>query len=171
MNITAELRRMRNHALSGMVAPALQFFTPTPAFFKALKPYKSTSMVEAGAGLGKVTQEAQAKGFKMMAIDIMPREGQWENVLTVDAESMPYSSDLWLLMCRPDHSGWAYDTLEIALKRGAGVFYAGLERNFEIDLGDYVGREAKRWDGIGEDGESLFLFMPESLLPPEDEDD
>lgn len=171
MRLPPELRSLRNDALGGMLAPALQFFTPTGAFFEALAPYKGNSFVEGGAGLGKVTQEALSHGFKMLAIDLMPREKQWENVLVMAAESMPYSSDLWLLMCRPDHSGWAYDTLEIALKRGAGVFYAGLERNFEIDLGDYVGRETKRWDNIGEDGESLFLFMPESLLPPEDYDD
>jgi hypothetical protein len=166
-----DLRNLRNQTLSGMRAPAMQFFIPNAAFFTALEPYKGTSFVEAGAGLGKVTQEALEHGFKMLAIDLMPRDGQWESVLVMDAESMPYSADLWLLMCRPDHSGWAYDTLELALKRGAGVFYAGLKRNFEVDLGDYVGRETKRWDKVGEDGESLFLFMPDALLPPDHYDD
>ena len=166
-----ELRSLRNQAMGGMYAPALQFFIPTASFFEALNPYKGTSLVEAGAGLGKVTQEAVKNGFRMLAIDIMPRDGQWERVTIMDAESMPYSSDLWLLMCRPDHSGWAYDTLELALKRGAGVFYAGLERNFDVDLGDYVGRETKRWDNVGEDGESLFLFMPDSLLPADHYDE
>lgn len=165
-----ELRSLRNYAMAGMVAPALQFFTPNADFFKALEPYKGKGFVEAGAGLGKVTREAVGNGFRMLAIDVMPREKQWKQVVIMEAEGMPYSTDLWLLMCRPDHSGWAYDTLEIALKRGAGVFYAGLERNFEVDLGDYVGRETKRWDNVGEDGESLFLFMPEALLPPDETD-
>jgi hypothetical protein len=166
-----DLRTLRNQTMGGMCAPAMQFFIPTAAFFEALKPYQGKSLVEAGAGLGKVTEQAVKRGFRMRAVDIMPREGQWEHVMIIDAESMPYSASMWLLMCRPDHSGWAYDTLEIALKRGAGVFYAGLERNFEVDLGDYVGREAKRWDQVGEDGESLFLFMPEALLPPDHYDE
>lgn len=169
--LPASLRNMRNMAMASAFAPALQFFTPTPAFFEALEPYKGKAFVEGGAGLGKVTQEANEKGFRMVAIDVMPRDGQWENVVIREAESMPYGPNMWLLVCRPDHSGWAYDCLEIALKSGAGFFYAGLERNFDVDLGDYVGRETKRWDLVGQEGESLFLFMPEALLPPDHYDD
>jgi hypothetical protein len=163
------LRSLRNYALSNMVAPALQFFTPKESFFQALEAYKTHKLIEAGAGLGRVAKEAAERGFDVMAIDIMPREDQWECVIQMDAESMPYGPGAWLLMCRPDHSGWAYDTLEVALKRGAGVFYAGLERNFEVDLGDYIGRETAIWRNVGEDGEDLLLFMPEALLPEDSE--
>ena len=155
---------MRNERLSSIVAANIRFFMPNEGFFEALAPYKRKTLVDAGAGCGLVSKEAEERGFTMLAVDLMPRAEQWAKVLLMEAESLPYSEHLWLLMCRPDHSGWAYDTLEVALKRGAGVFYAGLERNFDTDLGDYVGREAKRWTNVGEDGEDLFLFMPEALL-------
>jgi hypothetical protein len=163
----AFLRHLRNQRMGSFLGSSLTFFQPTPAFYEALEPFKEKSIVDAGAGMGHVSKEGCKRGFRMLPIDIMPREGQWDAVMPVDAESMHYSEGQWLLVCRPDHSGWAYDTMEQALRAGAGVFYAGLERNFDCDLGDYLGRETKRWDNVGEDGETLFLFMPEALLPAE----
>lgn len=170
MHIPASLRQLRDARMRSMCLPALVFFEPKDSFFDALAPFKGTRIVEAGAGMGHVTREAAARGFNMVAVDLAGREVQWEQVQHIAAESMPYGPDTWLLMCRPDHSGWAYDTMEIALRAGATVFYAGLERNFSIDLGEYVGRETQRWENVGEEGESLFMFEPASLLPPyEDE--
>lgn len=161
----ATLRSLRNQTLGNMQGPEIRFFTPNYTFFNALEPYKDKMLVDAGAGTGMVSKEAAEHGFDMLAIDIMPRDGQWGKVVLLDAESVPYSDDRWLLLCRPDHSGWAYDVLELALRRGASVFYAGLERNLSIDLGEYVGRESMKWARVGEDGEDLFLFEPSCLLP------
>jgi hypothetical protein len=143
-----------------MRAGSLRFFTPTELFFQALEPHKAVRLVEAGAGTGATSKELVERGFDMLPLDIMPREGQWDAVLPLDAESVPYSPELWLLICRPDHSGWAYDTMKLALNAGASVFYAGLERNFEIDLRDYLGQEKWRYADAGEEGESLFFFAP-----------
>lgn len=153
--------------MAGMQAGALTFFEPKKAFFTALSGYKDKVIVDAGAGMGHVSEQAVKLGFQMLPIDIMPRIGQSKTVRLRDAESMDYGPEKWLLTCRPDHSGWSYDCLELALKSGAGVFYAGLARNFDCDLGEYVGRETKRWKNVGKEGEELFLFMPDALLPAE----
>lgn len=164
-----QLRQLRNVTLGGMTATSLRFFEPTEAFFQAMSAYKDRMVVDAGAGMGHVSAQLEARGHSMLPVDIMPREGQSPKVVLLEAESLPYGDNLWLMLCRPDHSGWAYDTMELALRRGAGVFYAGLERNFDCDLGDYVGRETKRWSQVGEEGEDLFLFMPSALLGDDDD--
>jgi hypothetical protein len=146
--------------MAGCYAGDLRFFMPTAAFYTALEPYKSIGLVDAGAGTGMVSKDLTERGFRMLAVDLMPREGQGEHVIQMEAESVPYGPNLWLLLCRPDHSGWVYDTMQRALARGAGVFYAGLERNFSIDLDDYVGRETMRYANVGEEEESLFFFEP-----------
>lgn len=157
------LRALRNDALSQVKAGALRFFEPTPAFFEALTPYKDKKFVDAGAGVGHITEQARAQGFQMLPVDIMPREGQVVEVLCMEAESVPYSPEVCLLMCRPDHSGWVYETLSIALKAGACAFYAGLPHNFERDLEDFIGTEVQSWTDVGEEGEMLLLFTPASL--------
>lgn len=164
------LRMLRNDAISQFTAGSVRFFEPTEAFFKALAPFKGKQFIDAGAGQGHVTAQARERGFKMLPVDIMPREGRVVEVLPLEAESQPYSEDLWLLICRPDHSGWAYETLRIALEAGASVFYAGLPRNFAVDLEDFQGLEAQRWDAVGEEEEVLLLFTPEALnkLPQAD---
>jgi len=169
--LDTSLRQLRNVTLGGITGSALTFFEPNDTFFTALTGYRDRMLVDAGAGMGHVSVQGTARGLNMLPVDIMPRYGQSDKVMLVEAESLPYGEHLWLLLCRPDHSGWAYDTMELALRRGAGVFYAGLERNFDCDLGDYVGRETKRWANVGEEGEDLFLFMPSALLPALDDED
>lgn len=161
--MNALLRELRNQTLQGMMAPAHRFFTPTEAFFSALEPYRDVMLVDAGTGLGQLPEEARERGFNMQGIDLLVRPNQSKTILFVDAESFPYSPERWLLMCRPDHSGWVYDTLEAALNRGASAFYVGLEQNFLVDLDDYLGRYAKAWPNVGKDGESMFLFTPACL--------
>ena len=156
----AFLRALRNETMSNMMLGALRFFTPNDSFFEALEPYKHLRIVDAGTGTGDLPEEAMARGFSMIGLDLVPRKGQSASVLPMEAESFPYDKDNWLMMCRPDHSGWVYDTLEIALRRGAGAFYVGLEDNFERDLGEYLDQVAKRWDNVGESGEHMLLFLP-----------
>ena len=156
----ALLRTLRNSALSRITAGALRFFTPLEAFYEALEPYKDLRIIDAGTGKGDLPEEAMQRGFNMVGIDLVERHGQSERVIFMEAESFPYDERTWLMMCRPDHSGWVYDTLEAALSRGAGVFYVGLESNFERDLDEYVDRVAKRWDNVGEEGEHMLLFLP-----------
>ena len=166
--MNALLRELRNEVMLNMRGPAHRFFTPTAAFFAALEEFKHLTLVDAGTGMGQLPDEARKRGFKMVGLDLLRRPGQSESVLFMEAESFPYSDSKWLMMCRPDHSGWVYDTLETALKRGAGVFYVGLEDNLLTDLGDYIGRSTKAWQKVGKDGECMFLFMPSALLPEDD---
>jgi hypothetical protein len=157
----AILRDLRNRGMGKLMLGALRFFTPQERFYEALEPYRHLRIIDAGTGLGLLPDEAQARGFNMLGIDLAARQGQSENVLRFEAESFPYDASTWLMMCRPDHSGWAYGTLDIALVRGAGAFYVGLERNFERDLGEYVDRVVQRWDDVGEEGEHMLLFLPD----------
>lgn len=155
------LRALRDYHLSQMKFTNLRFFTPLEAFFEALEPYRHLRIVDAGTGLGKLPDEANLRGFNMLGIDIVVREGQSDNVQYFDAERFRFNEQTWLMMCRPDHSGWVYDSLERALSLNAGAFYVGLESNFEKDLGDYLEQVSHRWDDVGEEGEHMLLFLPE----------
>jgi hypothetical protein len=156
-----DLRRiLRNNGVRGLTLPNLRFFTPIDAFYEALDPYRHLHLIDAGTGLGRLPEEAAKRGFNMLGIDLVARDGQSPDVLRLDAEDFPYDERTWLMMCRPDHSGWVYHTLEKALRLGAGAFYVGLEDNFERDLGEYVDEVSKRWDNVGEEGEHMLLFTP-----------
>lgn len=161
------LRELRNAALSQMVMPGHRFFKPTEAFYEALSEYKHLNFVDAGTGSGQLPEEAMERGFRMVGIDLVERPGQSNNVVFMEAESFEYSKATWLLMCRPDHSGWVYDTLEAALKRGAGAFYVSKLSNLIRDLEDYASRASRVWKDVGEDGEAMFLFLPEDLITDE----
>jgi hypothetical protein len=154
------LRALRDEQLSRMTFDNHRFFTPLEDFFEALEPYRHLHLIDAGTGLGRLPDEARLRGFNMLGIDLVVREEQSENVQYADAELFNYSEQTWLMMCRPDHSGWVYESLERALSHNAGVFYVGLESNFELDLADYVGKAVKRWDNVGEEGEHMLLYLP-----------
>jgi hypothetical protein len=155
------LRALRDEQLSRMTFNNHRFFTPLEGFFEALEPYRHLHLIDAGTGLGRLPDEALLRGFNMLGIDLVVREEQSESVQYADAELFSYDEQTWLMMCRPDHSGWVYDSLERALSCNAGVFYVGLESNFELDLDDYAEKAVKRWDNVGEEGEHMLLFLPQ----------
>lgn len=118
--LDARLRALRNAHMQRGSLPALVFFTPTARFFEALEPFRQkATLVEAGCGQGLVSKSLDKRGFQVVALDIAPRQKQWSKVQLREAESFPYSDAAFVLICRPDHSGWAYDTIEQALRRGA----------------------------------------------------
>lgn len=161
------LRELRNLTMAGMVFPDLRFFTPLESFYTALEPYKEKRFVDAGTGSGKLPEEAMARDFTMLGIDIARRDGQSCTVYITDAETFPYNESTWLLMCRPDHSGWCLPTMKAALRAGANVFYVGLARNFTHDLDCYVNFAEEVWQDVGKDGEAMFMFTPEALKKEE----
>jgi len=161
------LRKLRNQVLGEMSVcmPQHRFFVPTEAFFAALSEFKHLQLIDAGTGSGELPDEARDLGFNMVGIELARRPGQSPNVVFREAESYPYSPTSWLLMCRPDHSGWVYDTVEAALRRGASALYVSKASNLTLDLDCYASRASRVWQNVGQDGECMLLLEPNALLP------
>jgi hypothetical protein len=139
-----------------------QFFIPTPAFWAWFDQpaWKERGWVEAGAGLGAITDEATRRGFNMMGVDINEREGQSKSVVGLNALSLPYNTHIWALVCRPDHSGWCELLIEKVTRAGGTVLYVGLDRNVERDLGDYFDQAEQLARQVGEEGEHVWRIGP-----------
>lgn len=157
------LAALKRQALAGICLPAGDFFRPTERFFDALKPFhkQGINFIDAGTGSGRVPVEARKHGLNMLGIDLCDRVDQEMDVLCIDATQALYGPKVWPTICRPSHDGWCYDTIVYALKRGAGVFYAGLDRNVAVDLEEFADLATLRiWADVGEDGEKLYLIPP-----------
>jgi hypothetical protein len=159
------LRQLRNQVLGQLVVPMVQprFFVPNERFYTALAEFKGVKFIDAGTGTGELPDEACALGFDMQGIELVRRPGQSPHVEFREAESYPYSDNTWLLMCRPNHSGWVYDTVEAALRRGASALYVSKSSNLTLDLDCYAGRAARVWHDVGQDGECMLLLEPSAL--------
>jgi hypothetical protein len=138
----------------------LQWFTPNEKFWSTLEAYKSINLVDAGCGVGNVTREAKKRGFIMTPVDMIRRKGQIKSVMHVDAVTLPYSKETWPLICRPDHSGWAYDCMARALSLGACAIYVGKEENIEQDVDDLESKISLRIEAVGEEEEVFLLLEP-----------
>lgn len=139
--------------------PSHRFFTPLPEFWKVLDLVAppGVQLVDTGCGMGYLIGEAEPHGRRLVGIDIGTRVGQDPRVRREDALSYPWAPDMWPLICRPSHDGWAYDTMRLARQRGAAVLYVGLPRNYERDLGSV---RSKRYGVVGEEGERLYVVEP-----------
>ena len=140
--------------------PDNRWFTPTEKFWEIIASFGKQLFVDCGCGTGALTQEALDRELVFLAIDLMPRRGQAPGVLQLDATSMPFSKHMWPLICRPNHSGWAYYTICSALRRGADAFYVGLTSNIDIDLEGLVPYTG--FSNVGEEGEVMLWFKNEN---------
>lgn len=160
------MQQLRLHAAANLRLGNLRFFTATPRFWEVMEQWREQCFIECGAGTGDTTREALDKGFQFGAVDICERDGQHESVLILDATMLTFSRELWPILCRPNHSGWCREVMDLALPASAGFIYVGLERNTEIDLGEYAGKHDAVFESVGEDGECLWYFAPRSAPPP-----
>jgi len=161
MDLMNELRQRAAFQISAAGGlPPMRFFTPTARFYKALGELKldGTLLIDTGAGCGNTADEMHARGFRTAAVDIVRRMKQSPRVHITNAVTFPWTSSTWPVICRPDHSGWAYEVIQKARTRGACAMYVGLDRNVDVDLYDLVGTETKIWKGVGKEGESMWLF-------------
>lgn len=142
--------------------PGLRFFTATEAFWALFEQpgWKDRRWIEAGAGLGDTTEEAEARGLDMTAVDLNEREGQSAKVLPLNALALPYGAETWALVCRPDHSGWCYFLIEKVLSEGGSVLYVGLDRNVDNDLDEFMDQAVQIAQDVGEEGEHAWLISP-----------
>lgn len=137
----------------------IRWFRPTPQFFTVLKSFQvGVTFIDAGCGTGELVDEAHAAGVRMLGVDLAQREGQRSHVIQANAWKYAYDESYWPVICRPDHSGWCRATIDRARRRRAHVLYVGLRKNKITDCG-YIGH-AHRWEGVGVEGECMWLFLP-----------
>lgn len=137
----------------------LTWFTPTKVFWQRLAPHKhEIQFVDAGCGVGNLTRAALKRGYKMLPVDLVPRDGQIETVLQRDAVRMGYGPMCWPMICRPDHSGWVYDCVDAALYQRATAFYVSLPHNKDRDLDDYVEHIVEEIPDVGVEGETMYVL-------------
>lgn len=139
----------------------LRWFTPNDTFWELLEPFKDKKIVDCGCGVGDTTREGIARGFDMVGIDLVKRAGQHALVLPVDACAYPFSKNVWPLVCRPDHSGWAHDCLSNAMTRGATAMYVGKMENLDRDLDDLQEDVIHSYRDVGNEGEVLCIMRRE----------
>ena len=139
--------------------PSQRFFTPTPDFWALLDQVAppGIQVVDSGCGMGDLIGEAEQHGRHLLGIDVGYRQGQDRRVKRENAIYYPWSPEVWPMMCRPSHDGWAYYTMQNARKRGATVLYVGLPKNYDRDFG----RVRSTCLGVvGEEGERLYVMQP-----------
>lgn len=145
-------------SLSALTLPSQRFFTPTEEFFSIMEGYKHDRLVECGAGRGETSRELKNRGYDTLAIDLLERDGQDEDVLILDALYFPFADTDFVYVCRPDHSGWVEELMERALIRSGSFAYVGLERNLERDLWSAADTWHTKFLEVGEEGEHMWLW-------------
>jgi len=117
------------------------FFVPDPKFFdylEAICPAKN--IVDIGAGQGLVSKLLANKGFKVLAVDIIPPEDTYYEVVAMDIMDMYIPKNALPILCRPCHGDFPGDVVVHALENGVPkILYVGLTRNIERDLSGLMG--------------------------------
>lgn len=164
MGVMASLRARAMAMHGDVVLPAIRFFTGNDLFFSSLKALVDEKggrpmILECGCGSQDTTRDLAARGFLVRGVDLYRREGQTSDVYIQDAVMMPFDEMTWALLCRPDHSGWASDTIERCIKRGGVGIYVGLEKNYHQDIDEDVNEfMVKRICNVGVEGEDMWVF-------------
>lgn len=142
--------------------PRLRFFVPTDLFWKKLKELSSkfSMVIDCGTGNGDLPEEAKSHNIKMAGVDIIQRDGNGPcEVQIIPAHRMPFSSNIWALACRPNHSGWCRDLQELAAESGAGFIYIGMPKNIDTDVDIDLNPPNDLIPKAGEDGESMLVWL------------
>lgn len=146
---------------AGLMLPDQIFFQPKKEFLTYMKKHFRLRMIyDVGAGKGHVTQALRKAGLKhLRPIDMNPRDAAVVPVLHADATDHPFKSHSLVMLCRPCHGSFVYDTITRAIERKADVMYVGLTKNVKHDLGDYYRKFKKVAKNVGEDGEHVWLYQ------------
>lgn len=124
----------------------MRFFEPTQAFLGWLAAYARDRLVfDVGCGAGHITLALRDRGVRVLGID--PRFAYVERVplglhnciLPVEARDcrlLREAQDSLVLFCRPCHSGFVADTIDV-LPRTAEVLYISKPCNVAYDLPDF----------------------------------
>lgn len=117
--------------------PHSVFFEPTEEFFDYLmRTYTGRPIVDVGAGAGWLSKQLHARGYKVLAIDIFPRDNPLYPVAPLDATTMQFPKYSFPIMARPCHSEWIENAVNNAMRTVNQFLYVGLEKNFSDDLSE-----------------------------------
>lgn len=155
----------------GLVLPAQVFFKPNDKFFEEMSKINSP-IIEMGAGTGytikKMQEYGEANNHGGMAncrgFDLCQREEYHaEMIHTADALDCPfYCEHFTVLVCRPNHSGWFSDLLEMftsGQEKVKRLIYVGLPRNIPIDMtNEQLEMSVGGVSDVGEEGEIMITW-------------
>jgi len=145
--------------MHGLIIPNQRFFEPTDMFWIELNKLDVMMFIDCGAGDGHVAAEATERGFRMGACDIARRECHvGVEVQPMPAHRMPFNSEIWPLVCRPDHGGWVEHLFIRAMEKGSGFIYVGHSEKLEHDVGN--NHYNMRADSVGQENEEMFVWLP-----------
>lgn len=141
--------------------PNQVFFEPKKEFLAYMKKhFRSWFIYDVGAGMGHVTKALRKAGMKhVRPIDLNFRDGRVVPVAHADGTDYPYKSGSIVMLCRPCHGNFVYDTITRAVERKATVVYVGLTKNVKNDLGDYYRKFKKVAKNVGADGEHIWVYQ------------
>lgn len=137
--------------------PEQVFFDPTSEFLKWFRgnlALRYHTIIDAGAGVGRLSAKLQGHGLDVLAIDLHGRIDTEHDVQHDDATTRSYSDTDLVIIARPSHGGWASEAARTALDHGAMVLYIGLEHNLVEDLGDLVVQQI--YTNAGGEGDGVW---------------
>ncbi|MEN6549991.1 MAG: hypothetical protein ABFE07_28440 [Armatimonadia bacterium] len=141
--------------------PNLIFFDPRPQFVDWLVGYaRGRIVIDAGAGVGRLGAMLLERGARCLSLDLEERDEPESPVIMKDATTFEYSRGTLVVLARPCHGNWIYDTIVRTHECGAEVLYVGKPENVENDL-EYPGLE-RRLVGAdaGREGEVVYSMKP-----------
>lgn len=137
------------------------FFMPEQVFFDYLeKICPQKQVVDVGSGMGFLSMLLAQRGYKVLAIDIYPREDAYYEAASFDATEIQFPANCLPLLCRPCHGGWPEVVIEHALLTTTSVLYVGLRENVISDIGIFYNKyriEETNFP-VGNDGEIAVLI-------------
>lgn len=147
-----------------MSLPNQRFFTPKAPFWEELRKLDS-KWVDCGCGGGDTVAEAKDNRVAMTGCDVIKRFGSDHSHLVhiLPAHKFYFSESLSALICRPDHSGWCEDLINLCLSKGSKVVYVGLLKNLAEDCPLDLPHIVLHRD-VGLKGEIMVLFDTKEKL-------
>lgn len=144
----------------------MRFFKPTPHFWDFADRFRGRSVIEIGCGDGDLVREMEMDGHRIMGVD--PRFSLLDETIPADLsnrilplgiEDAPelLASDSILLICRPCHTGFP-EYVRANMSDHSALFYIGLNKNLDRDLGEFAKFAILIHQHAGEDGEAIYLI-------------
>ncbi len=155
MDFEKELRRQ----LIGTPLGSCRFFEPTRKFADYMqRSCKGRGVYDVGAGAGHVAAYLRRNAsLSVVAIDMHRHQSPEIDVHMADGTDFLYNEGCVVMLCRPCHGAFVEQVIEQAIAcRANVVFYVGLERNVEDDLGDFLPRFKEVCKDAGDEGELVW---------------
>ena len=154
------LEALRPFPLINSTLPALRFFEPNMKFLNWVKRYhRHHEIYDVGAGCGHVAHALYERSAvdRVIALDVIHRDKMEYHIQIGDGTIYPYSEGSLVMLARPCHGVFVENVVAQATRCKANyVWYIGLDKNVERDLGDFLPFFNCKLTGIGEDNEKLW---------------